>query len=996
MKKVFLILFFFVVAVIPFNILFASNAATIVSTGGTSNSGIYYTDSSGNKVNVYLSNYTVGESDAYCLHPGRKGPSNGGLTYYEDETYDVSNCSSNFSYECGLAFILSESLSGDYTYRATETALRLFAAYSVDASSEMSGSDGWYDAETGVSVRASIYQNTARAAMSWGYNVDNYHNCTNMMTGEITECVDVLYGEGQQGEDLKAGIELFKKIMQGGVENNWTPQIELTNTVRDENGLVTFTLSTNFNSNTVITVPSTISGYDVTSTITNCDSGCQINITVNVPSPDECVTFDFDILFKDPRYSLSTIKRYKPAGGQAQYFLSYDTELTYDKEPIENKYPIQYEWCEETDDECCPDMRIQEDIPLTCDESNEGSVEDPEMCTIINACDKNKQKSYDYTEKFGLNEEYCTLFCREEIEFTFMDRTEVIAGRQFKYDVNSRITTTQMLSTVIYGTRQCTSPDIDYEKWEEDYLAADEAVISAWETLKFWETIYNNTGGGIPTDVIEMPDSSTNCCGQYGKGIENWQYVWEGPWPYNSCSLVGENSINCAGSSAATTDEGLEALSWDTTCCGYDDDGCISCCTGCGKQDATEGDYYKVINTYNAAVRSYKAALEKREKLLMDIQNCNLLKYSDFTYLPEEYYVAASAGTYKYSFSEQDTAYYKIVDDYDFNSTIEIEYEDDYSPMIYIDKDEPIQHITTQGWCKDCEYETYCPSCSSEPAINSSMSVKPDLRRIVCEGSETSAKCEIEPTPIPNNHAANLTTSKEQHFWQSATFYTQLYTGTVSTAPNGQGYWIGLDEYIYPITLNKRDGSYGVHVDISNIGAATRPENIKIDDQEFDCAFEVINETTMYECDPRIEVCYQCDPIVEVCDEIDDPKVSLGMVVRSVDLTNLFPTSRAIGMNWKNATNVINAIQSLGDEIWIDKQPQYVIDLSPSNIRNIKNYNNYTDYMDYSISCDSTLNCISNFLTSISTNTDYAYNVDISLGRNKTVDDFNNHYKYGG
>ena len=317
--------------------------------------------------------------------------------------------------------------------------------------------------------------------------------------------------------------------------------------------------------------------------------------------------------------------------------------------------------------------------------------------------------------------------------------------------------------------------------------------------------------------------------------------------------------------------------------------------------------------------------------------------------------------------------------------------------MIYIDKDEPIQHITTQGWCKDCEYETYCPSCSSEPAINSSMSVKPDLRRIVCEGSETSAKCEIEPTPIPNNHAANLTTSKEQHFWQSATFYTQLYTGTVSTAPNGQGYWIGLDEYIYPITLNKRDGSYGVHVDISNIGAATRPENIKIDDQEFDCAFEVINETTMYECDPRIENCYvECDPRVEVCDEIDDPKVSLGMVVRSVDLTNLFPTSRAIGMNWKNATNVINAIQSLGDEIWIDKQPQYVIDLSPSNIRNIKNYNNYTDYMDYSISCDSTLNCISNFLTSISTNTDYAYNVDISLGRNKTVDDFNNHYKYGG
>ena len=97
MKKVFLILFFFVVAVIPFNILFASNAATIVSTGGTSNSGIYYTDSSGNKVNVYLSNYTVGESDAYCLHPGRVGPTSGGMTYFEDATFNLSNCNSNFS-----------------------------------------------------------------------------------------------------------------------------------------------------------------------------------------------------------------------------------------------------------------------------------------------------------------------------------------------------------------------------------------------------------------------------------------------------------------------------------------------------------------------------------------------------------------------------------------------------------------------------------------------------------------------------------------------------------------------------------------------------------------------------------------------------------------------------------------------------------------------------------------------------------------------------------
>ena len=117
------LILFVLFVIVPFNFVNASNQITISSTGGTSNSGIYYKDSSGKRVNVYLSNYTSNGSDAYCLHPGRVGPDNVGMTYYEDESFDVSNCNSNFTYECGLAFILSESLANNYSYRATETAL---------------------------------------------------------------------------------------------------------------------------------------------------------------------------------------------------------------------------------------------------------------------------------------------------------------------------------------------------------------------------------------------------------------------------------------------------------------------------------------------------------------------------------------------------------------------------------------------------------------------------------------------------------------------------------------------------------------------------------------------------------------------------------------------------------------------------------------------------------------------------------------------------------
>ena len=929
MKKLVLLfsylLLFVSFVTVPCKFVEASNKITIFSNGGTTHSGIYYIDDSGERIDVYMASYTSDGSDAYCLDPGRKGPSESGTSYYEDESFDVSNCDTDLTYECGLAIILSESLANGYSYRATETALRLFAAYSVDASSEVSGTDGWYDASTGLTTRAKIYQNTARAVMDWDYNVDNYHYC-GADSENVKDCVDVLYGEGSVGTELKNGIELFKKIMNGEIDSNWVPEIEIVSTQRLSNGNITFTLNTNFNENTEISIPSSISGYSVSSSVNNCSSGCVIEINVSAPSSKECISLDFDIMFKDVRYALGTIRRYKPAGARAQYF------LTYDKEPLENKYPIQYEWCEDTGGECCTDMRIQENLPLTCDESNEGSIEDPEMCTILNACDKNKQKSYDYTTKFGLNSTYCTLFCREEIHFTFMDRTEVIAGRQFKYDVNSRISTTQMLSTVVYGIKQCTSPDIDYEKWEQDYLAADKAIASAWNNLKFWEALFKHIGEydyrtptcsssssccdnscTTPCIVNGLPSTCSTCC-DTGCSIEcgtyvvkYWGYYRSGPFYYNSSDINGNETKD------------LEATHISGSCN-------ANCCSS-GRCVAIDGTDAVIRSSYSAAVNSYKAALEKREKLLMDIQNCNLLSYNNFTYKPETYYIAYSEGTYKYAFNESDTAYYKLVDEYDFDTVIQIDYEDDYSPMIEIESDEPIQDVISQGWCKDCDYSSYCNSCNAEPAINSSMSTKTDLRRLVCEGSETGANCDIKNTTVPDNHAANITTSKEQHFWQSAKFYTQLYTGNVSTVPDGQGYWIGLDDYIYPITLNKQNGSYEVSVDISKIGAATRPENIKIDDQEFKCAFDVINETTMYECDPRSEECYvECDPREEVCDEYGD---------------------------------------------------------------------NYTDYMDYSLSCDSSLNCISNFLTNISSNTDYAYYVDLSLGRNKTLDDFNNYYKYG-
>lgn len=960
------ILFIVFCYVMPIEKVCASNQVKITTVDGTKNSNIYYKDNVGEQINVSVYTYKIGEADAYCLHPGRVGPGN--TTYYEDETFDVSNCNKEFTYECGLAFILSESLANDYSYRATETALRLFAAYSSDESSEMIGSDGWYDAETGLTVKAQIYKKTAQAVMNWGYNVDNINHCYDKQGNEIG-CVNVLYGTGEQAEDLKNGIELFKKVMTGGIENKWVPKIELVDTEKKENGNIIFTLNTNFNKNTKISIPDTILGYPIDKSITNCDNGCVIKLTVNAPNVDEDLFINFNITFEDIRYSLGTIKRYKPAGGKAQYFLSYLTT------PITNVYPLQYTVNSEITS-CCIGESVNKDMPLSCDESTTGEISDPKMCSILNSCAGSGDMSYNKTKDAGLNSKYCSMYCREEMHFTFMDRTEVIAGRQFKYDILRNDT---YLSTVVKGYKECVVDSINFGQWEIDYLEKNKQVLEYFNQWKLWETRANNEIAHNEVDYIKCENCSIEDNANNEKTVKWTWYSWPVRYyGHTTASYYGKGYISNYSTSRQSTSSGTNRSGSDNSNCECDDCSIgASCRPDSGTSAKIEAEKYKKL---------YDTAINERDQLIYDIKNCNLM-----------------TGTSAYNY----VSAYKIN-----NLSLDISYEDKYSEFIEIQDSDVVGDVTityfnltgddgndettTDYWSKinnlNILYDGsgYCSGCGGEANISSSIKTK-EIDKWDCSNSGTSARCVLEKVEVPVTNAAKSEATSTKNFVQNATLYTQLFTGEVSNKPSGVGYWVGLEDYVYPIELNKENGEYNV-----NVSYKFSNDLVRFSQNEFNCAFKVINELTMYECDSSVENCYvDCNPLVEVCDDYGELKSGLGVIVRSVDLSDLFPTNRAIGMNWANSLNVINAIQSLGNDIWINKQPQYVIELSPSNIRNIKNYNNYNDYLDYSINCDSSLNCTSNFLTSISSNTNYAYYVDLSLGRNKRLDDFNNYYKYG-
>ena len=114
------------------------------------------------------------------------------------------------------------------------------------------------------------------------------------------------------------------------------------------------------------------------------------------------------------------------------------------------------------------------------DTYEDNSLEDPNMNCIINMCYDGQQSQYDYSEKYGVNSKYCTLYCRDEVRFYLANKTKVYTGMQFRYDVGSKLkkngvikeqvdtNEVKYLTSVVRQERHCTSV-IDYETWKKDY-----------------------------------------------------------------------------------------------------------------------------------------------------------------------------------------------------------------------------------------------------------------------------------------------------------------------------------------------------------------------------------------------------------------------------------------------------------------------------------------------------------------------------------------------
>lgn len=907
---------------------------------------------------------TDNDSDAFCVNPGRAFSEQ---TYVKSEEYNISDCkTSNNSYYCALASVFANYSSADYL--AKLTALRLIAgAYNQGG--------GWWDSgDGGVTYPANIYANTAKEIMSGTFDI------------KIGATKDgILYDKGESNGSFQSGVDIFKAVMNGF--EIWTPSAKVVSKSYD-GSQVTLNIETNFDGISTISNV-TYNGYNVNYSAAECSNS----------SSKTCMTVTFNLNFKQASNCKNKIRIfYEKIDSKAissvylytasqnvgnQQMVVYDTndetyvdvsicpsggeDLKCKKVKQNNGTYIYYgpngTVVDETtyNRECkntCDETNIDYKMPENCNEGTSGAISDPSMCTIMNS--KSSVKDSYYKKEYGNN--YCDVYCRESLNFTFMDKETAIAGRYFYHNVQSYKTTKGFFSTIILSTRQCTSI-IYYDNWKIAYDVANGNVLDTWNRWKKIEAQVKST---------KSSESTKNCDGGSKSACEHDHKDDILIKDSNGIEIGRDHSVKklpgtyCNPTTITCTSYDWSDAKYDHTYSGGDtstinvggSDTCpLSCgitCSGCNNSVGIA-----TPPAYNGEEGEYKNAKTTRDNLIDQIKSCNFV---------------------------EDFAAYKGVMKYDPNNTIGINYEELYKFKeewnIEIGKVNTENEVVSRTYSDSSDWSSFCSKdCNGDLSNLSRSSNDTTLDYWNCGGTGYDKTCKNIKVPVPQNRLANIEVQREDDYYQSNEFYVQAYTGKIATKAGETGYWFELAEnknHLYPVSSVRETGTYDIEVTYSNLGDR-KNSTIKMADGQYSCSYDVINELTIYDCNDNYDdhTCKCLDGTD--CSKNVDGQLGMGVYYRTISLNDVFPHSsysptvggtinvntRNIGKNWTTtkAAQVVKEIQSIGDNLIVDKKPQYVIKLTPSIMKQIRKHNDKTTYLDNSIyKCDNNSICYSSFL----------------------------------
>ena len=134
---------------------------------------------------------------------------------------------------------------------------------------------------------------------------------------------------------------------------------------------------------------------------------------------------------------------------------------------------------------------------------HQGFAKDPSLKCILNLKNESEKDRFDFSKEFGVNTNFCNVYCSDEVTYYIPDKITVKSGLAFKYDigVKSYLTKTDnhLISNVVKSKRTCVS-EIYYNKY--------------FTSATNYEKMYN----------LDTEKDITNVLG--GRYIQNWKDLY--------------------------------------------------------------------------------------------------------------------------------------------------------------------------------------------------------------------------------------------------------------------------------------------------------------------------------------------------------------------------------------------------------------------------------------------------------------------------------------
>ena len=499
----------------------------------------------GHYTKTYDDNVFERDYEAYGMSPGLFT----GYYYLEDQNFAIGCKDSNTSAECGLVAIITKAKENEdkYNYLSILLALRLYAAYNNMGNFV----DGWVG-DTTIS-NDNIYYKTAYLIMQYGY--DGTETSLSKVVKELKNKNDnnvsqdntgILYKKSSS-KDLENAIKLFKEAEEG--LEVFTPSVSLSASNKytwRTDGTMEFVIKTNFKENTTIS-DLTYSDYRI-STVSTSHAACGqyycYTIKVKTENPDDvntCASYlkNFTVSFKyrDERDISKDIKKYASTGVGYEWYLVYERDGNYSPNSyntaelnIEANCCLEGDCCEgdtNLTNKNCPACNVlQQDtsnMTYNCNDSTEGSIEDPQFCSMISNTKSTSEYEINNNSLLSVsdysNSNYCSVVCREKTNFKFMDKVDAIAGRTFTYDVKDDQNNSKKWTSIVEGELECLSYDIKYEKWYEDYQNVLEDLVYAQNTWSMYDALSKTPHSTSRGDTVSAVQKA--CCSSWSSGCND-------------------------------------------------------------------------------------------------------------------------------------------------------------------------------------------------------------------------------------------------------------------------------------------------------------------------------------------------------------------------------------------------------------------------------------------------------------------------------------------